>query len=101
MDIGRATSGAIEWWPVPRVPPLGRRLPRPGLRASVLFLSAGLVVVAAVLVSSTVSDHLATTATDATVRTTSAVVHGYFDPLVMSGVAVSQYGVACTKISKP
>ncbi len=58
---------------------------RPGLRAGVLSVSAGLVVVAAFLVSANVSDHLAATATAEAVRTTAAVVHAYVDPLVARG----------------
>lgn len=55
---------------------------RPGLRAGVLTLSSLLVVGTAVLVSTTVSDHLATTAVDEAVRTTEAVVRGLVDPMV-------------------
>ena len=59
---------------------------RPGLRAVVLSVSGVLIVVAAILVSNNVSDHLQTTAVAEAVRTTEAVVRGYVDPLVTSEV---------------
>jgi diguanylate cyclase (GGDEF)-like protein/PAS domain S-box-containing protein len=55
---------------------------RPGLRAGVLAICAVLVGGTAIAVSANVSDHLERTAVDQAVRTTSAVVHGYIDPLV-------------------
>ena len=58
---------------------------RPGLRAVVLSVSGVLIVVAAILVSNNVSDHLQTTAVAEAVRTTEAVVRGYVDPLVTKG----------------
>ena len=57
---------------------------RPGLRSTVLLLSGVLIVVAALAVSWTVSDHLARTATEEAVRTTEAVVRAYVDPMVAS-----------------
>ena len=51
-----------------------------------LAVSGVLIVVAAILVSNNVSDHLQTTAVAEAVRTTEAVVRGYIDPLVTSKV---------------
>ena len=61
----------------------------PGLRAAVLSMAAGLVVLAAILVSTSVSDHVAETATTEAVRSTEAVVRAYIDPLVAGGALVS------------
>ncbi len=60
--------------------PLARLPARPGLRAGVVGVSAGLVIATAVAVSASVSDHLASAAIDQAVRTAQAVVHGYVDP---------------------
>jgi len=73
---------------------------RPGLRAGVLTLSSLLVVGTAVLVSSTVSDHLATTATDEAVRTTEAVVRGFVDPMVIQGGFASSGTPQAAEIDK-
>ncbi|HEX5397086.1 MAG TPA: EAL domain-containing protein [Candidatus Limnocylindria bacterium] len=58
---------------------------RPGLRTAVLSICAILTIGTAFAVSTTVSDHLATTAVDEAVRTTEAVVRGFVDPMVASG----------------
>jgi len=55
---------------------------RPGLRAFVLVIGAGLVIGTAVAVSETVSGALARTAVDEAVGSTEAVVRGFVDPLV-------------------
>src|SRR6476659_9220065 len=57
-------------------------LARPGLRAGVLFVCSILVVAAAMGVSNTVSDHLATVAVDEAVASTQAVVAGFVDPMI-------------------
>src|SRR4029078_5920159 len=55
-------------------------LARPGLRAGVLFVCSILVVAAAMGVSNTVSDHLATVAVDEAVASTQAVVSAFVAP---------------------
>ena len=55
---------------------------RPGLRAAVVLLCGVLILATAFAVSVTVSDHLASTAVDESVRSTEAVVRGYVDPLL-------------------
>ncbi|HJP88492.1 MAG TPA: EAL domain-containing protein [Candidatus Limnocylindrales bacterium] len=52
-------------------------LPSPGLRAIVLLVSTAVVLVTAIAVSSSVSDHLRQAAVNEAVRTTEAVVLGY------------------------
>jgi len=52
------------------------------MRALVLSVSGVLIVVAAILVSANVADHLQQTAVAEAVRTTEAVVRGYIDPSV-------------------
>ena len=61
----------------------------PGLRAGVLCMAAGLVVLAAFLVSANVSDHVAATATTEAVRSAEAVVRADVDPLVTGQVMTS------------
>ncbi len=53
---------------------------RPGLRAGVVGVGAVLVVLTALAVSASVSDHLATATVDQATRTAQAVVHAYVDP---------------------
>jgi diguanylate cyclase (GGDEF)-like protein/PAS domain S-box-containing protein len=57
-------------------------LARPGLRAGVLLVCFVLVVVAAIGVSNTVSDHLAKATVDEAVGSTEAVVRGFVDPVL-------------------
>ena len=58
---------------------------RPGLRAGVLTVCALLILGTAVAVSTTVSDHLASTAVGEATRQASAVVRGFVDPMFPGG----------------
>ena len=64
----------------------------PGLRALVLTVSGVLIMVAAILVSANVADHLQQTAVAEAVRATEAVVHGYIDPSVTPAVFANPSG---------
>jgi diguanylate cyclase (GGDEF)-like protein/PAS domain S-box-containing protein len=83
-------------------PALQRGLPaglRPGLRAAVLTVCAIVIVVGAVAVSMTVSDHLAQAAVDESRRTTETVVRGFADPLVAENGLHQPSSAAATAVN--
>jgi diguanylate cyclase (GGDEF)-like protein/PAS domain S-box-containing protein len=71
---------------------------RPGLRALVLTVSGVLVIVTAVAVAITVSDHLRSAAVGEAVRTTESVVRGFVDPSVTKEALADPSGPAGTAI---
>jgi diguanylate cyclase (GGDEF)-like protein/PAS domain S-box-containing protein len=75
------------------------RLPRPSPRATVLLLSAAIVLITTAGVAVNVSDHLRQAAVDETMRSTEAVVLGYMGTTLLPEALADPTGPAATEVN--
>ena len=75
------------------------KLPRPSPRATVLLLSAAIVLVTTAGVAVNVSDHLRQAAVDETIRSTEAVVLGYMGTTLLPEALADPTGPAAAEVN--